>query len=65
MKAGIMFRPGTEMAKICADVMVVGKNVITPHVHSIPSPSASESHGSSNAAQLGGPLRTGRGQTSP
>ena len=65
MKAGIMFRPGTEMAKICADVMVVGKNVITPHVHSIPSPSASESRGSSNAAQLGGPLRTGREQTSP
>ena len=65
MKSGIMFRPGTEMAKICADVMVVGKNVITPHVHSIPSPSTSESHGSSNAALLGGPLKTGREQTSP
>ena len=65
MKSGIMFRPGTEMAKICADVMVVGKNVITPHTHSIPSPSVSESRGSSNAALLGGPLRTGREQTSP
>ena len=65
MKSGIMFRPGTEMAKICADVMVVGKNVITPHVHSIPSPSTSESHGSSDAALLGGPLKTGREQTSP
>ncbi len=38
MKAGIMFRPGTKMAKICADVMVVGKNTITPHVHEIPRP---------------------------
>ena len=65
MKSGIMFRPGTEMAKNCADVMVVGKNVITPHVHSIPSPSTSESHGSSDAALLGGPLKTGREQTSP
>ena len=65
MKSGIMFRPGTEMAKICADVMVVGKNVITPHVHSIPSPSASESRGSSNAALLGAPVMTGREQTSP
>ena len=65
MQRGIMFRPGTEMAKICADVMVVGKNVITPHTHSIPSPSVSESRGSSNAALLGGPLRTGREQTSP
>ena len=64
MKAGIMFRPGTEMAKICADVMVVGKNVITPHVHSIPSPSASESRGSSNAALLGGPVKTGREHSS-
>ena len=65
MKSGIMFRPGTEMAKICADVMVVGKNYITPHTHSIPSPSTSESHGSSDAALLGGPLKTGREQTSP
>ncbi len=65
MQRGIMFRPGTEMAKICADVMVVGKNTITPHRHTIPSPSVSESRGSSNAALLGGPLRTGQGQTSP
>ena len=45
MKAGIMFRPGTEMAKICADVMVVGKNVITPHVHSIPTSNKAEDLG--------------------
>ena len=65
LKSGIRFVPGTKYARICADVQVVGKNYITPHVHSIPSPSASESHGSSNAAQLGGPVTTGREQTSP
>ena len=65
MQRGIMFRPGTEMAKVCADVMVMNKNAIAPHVHSIPSPSTSELRGSSNAAQLGGPLTTGQGQTSP
>ena len=65
LKAGIRFVPGTKYARICADVQVVGKNYITPHVHSIPSPSASESRGSSDAAQLGGPLKTGREQTSP
>ena len=65
MQRGIMFRPGTEMAKICADVMVVNKNAIAPHTHSIPSPSTSESHDSSDAAPLGGPLKTGQEQTSP
>ena len=65
MQRGIMFRPGTKMAKVCADVIVMNKNTIAPHVHSIPSPSASESRGSSNAALLGGPVTTGRGRTSP
>ena len=65
LKQGIRFVPGTKYARICADVQVVGKNYITPHVHSIPSPSASESHGSSDAALLGGPVTTGREQTSP
>ena len=64
LKAGIRFVPGTKYARICADVQVVGKNYITPHVHSIPSPSASESHGSSDAAQLGGPVTTGREHSS-
>ena len=58
MQKGIMFRPGTEMAKICADVMVIGKNAITPHRHTIPSPSTSESRVSESAADLGGPLRS-------
>jgi len=36
MKEGIMFTPGTEMAKICADVTVMNKTAIAPHRHSIP-----------------------------
>ena len=36
MKAGIRFTPGTEYAKICADVQVVGVNFMVPHNHSIP-----------------------------
>jgi hypothetical protein len=39
MQRGILFRPGTEMAKICADVMVMNKNAIAPHRHSIPTSS--------------------------
>ena len=65
MQKGIFFRPGTEMAKVCADVMVVNKNFIAPHHHTIPSPSVSESRDSSDAALLGGPLKTGQAQTSP
>ena len=65
LKSGIRFAPGTKYARICADVQVIGKNYITPHVHSIPSPSTSESRGSSDAALLGGPVTTGREQTSP
>ena len=65
MQRGIMFRPGTEMAKVCADVMVMNKNAIAPHIHSIPSPSTSESRVSESAADLGGPLQTQRARTSP
>ena len=65
MQRGIMFRPGTEMAKICADVMVVGKNTITPHRHTIPAPSTPESPYSESAADLGAPLGTPPSQTSP
>ena len=65
MQKGIMFRPGTEMAKVCADVMVVNKNAIAPHHHSILSPSVSESRVSESAADLGAPLTTQRAKTSP
>ena len=41
MKAGIMFRPGTKYAAICADVVVMNKNAIAPHAHSIPKPTSS------------------------
>jgi hypothetical protein len=62
MKAGIMFAPGTKYASICADVLVVGKNVITPHIHSIPSVSVPTSIPvlplSSRAEDLGAPLET-------
>ena len=58
MQKGIMFRPGTEMAKICADVMVANKNYIAPHAHSIPVPSRRESPYSESAADLGAPLGT-------
>ena len=36
MKEGILFTPGTEMSKLCADVTVMNKNAIAPHRHSIP-----------------------------
>ena len=58
MQRGIRFRAGTEMAKICADVEVVGKNFINPHRHTIPVPSARELPYSESAADLGAPLKT-------
>ena len=67
MKAGIMFRPGTQYARVCADVMLVNPpGVVAPHRHTISSSSLEkrnatpELHGSSDAALLGGPLQTGR-----
>ena len=57
IKAGIMFKPGTPYSAICQDVMVRDVTFITPHVHSIPSPSTSESRVSGSAADLGGPLQ--------
>ena len=62
MKAGIYFRPGTQYARICADVIVTNPGgVIPPHRHTIPSASRQSatplSPGSSPAAQLGAPLQ--------
>ena len=65
MQKGIFFRPGTEMAKVCADVVVVNKNYIAPHTHTIPAPSKSESPYSESAADLGAPLKTPPSRTSP
>jgi len=73
MKAGIMFRPGTKYAAICADVVVMNKNAIAPHVHRIPKPTSSVGErtalpsppGSFGAAQLGAPLSTVPGSSYP
>ena len=61
MKAGIMFKPGTKYSAICADVMVMNKNAIAPHVHSISRPSSSAKSGSPvsvRAEDLGAPLHS-------
>ena len=69
-KQGIYFHPKSPYYKVCADVIVTNPGgVIPPHQHSIPSVSKSaatpESRVSVRAEDLGGPLRTGREQTSP
>ena len=66
MKAGIYFHKKSPYYKVCADVFVTNPGGVIPqHVHSIPSPSTSESRGSADAARLGGPLRTGLSVSSP
>ena len=52
MKSGIFFRPGTEMAKICADVVVQNVTTVAPHRHSIPT--------STRAEDLGTPMSIGK-----
>jgi len=61
LQKGIMFHPRSPYYKVCADVVVMNKNAIAPHVHSIsPSSSSSKSESpvSGRAADLGGPLGT-------
>ena len=58
LKEGIRFHPKSPYYSICADVVVDNVNYIKPHVHTIPSPSTSESRVSESAADLGAPLRT-------
>ena len=73
LKAGIRFKPGTQYAKICADVEVQGVTYIKPHVHKIPSTSSSspsqrealQSLDSDPAALLGAPLQTRSSFVSP
>ena len=73
MQKGIRFHPRSRYAKICADVIVMNRNAIAPHRHSIPQPTSSKveqtstpsQHGSSDAAQLGAPMRTGSGSSYP
>ena len=52
MKSGIFFKPGTEMAKICADVVVQNVTTVAPHRHSIPT--------STKAEDLGPPMSIGK-----
>ena len=58
LQKGIRFHPKSPYAKVCADVVVMNRNAIAPHAHTIPSPSVSESRVSESAADLGAPLRT-------
>jgi hypothetical protein len=69
LKQGIQFHPKSPYYKVCADVVVNNPPGHThPHYHTIPSVSSSsgtqnvtpEQRGSSDAALLGGPLRTGQ-----
>jgi len=61
MKQGIMFHPKSPYYKVCADVVVMNKNAIAPHIHSIPSVSKPSSEielpQSSRAEDLGAPLQ--------
>ena len=73
MKSGIRFHPRSPYAKICADVIVMNKNAIAPHAHPIPKPTSSlgaqsvvpSQPGSSDAAQLGGQIRSVPGSSFP
>ena len=72
MKSGIMFRPGSKYASVCADVIVQNVNTIAPHRHSIPSSSSSpaqtsalQSLDSDPAALLGAPLQIKSSTVSP
>ena len=61
MKQGIMFHPKSPYYSVCADVVVMNKNDIAPHIHSIPSVSRPSSvpvsPPSVRAEDLGAPLR--------
>jgi len=58
LQKGIMFHPRSPYYKVCADVVVMNKNTIAPHHHTIPSPSTSSKRVRTDAAALGGPLQT-------
>ena len=65
MQKGIFFKPGTEMAKVCADVMVVNKNYIAPHTHPIPYPSTYELRGNAHAEPRVDRVQTQQESSSP
>jgi len=55
MKEGIMFHPKSPYYSVCADVVVMNKNQISPHYHTIPSPEVSVSPDSYGAGRDGDP----------
>ena len=65
MQKGIMFHPRSPFYKVCADVVVLNKNAIAPHTHSIPSPSVSEERVMRSAAGLGAPMSIREEVSSP
>jgi hypothetical protein len=66
LKKGIQFHPKSPYYSVCADVVVSNPpGHQHPHVHAIPAPSTRESPYSSDAADLGAPLRTPRVIPSP
>ena len=72
LKSGIRFHPRSPYAAICADVVVNNVNTIQQHRHTIPPTSSkveqtstsSQPH-SSDAAQLGAPMRIISGSSFP
>jgi hypothetical protein len=65
LQKGIRFHPKSPYARVCADVVVMNRNAIAPHAHTIPSPSVSESRVSESAVDLGAPLQTPPGSSYP
>ena len=65
LQKGIRFHPRSPYAKVCADVIVMNKNTIAPHAHSIPSPSVSESRGSAPVAPASSQTQIQSGSSYP
>ena len=72
LKAGIRFHPRSPYAAICADVVVNNVTHVKPHRHTIPPTSSggeqtstSSQPRSSDAAQLGAPMRIMSGASFP
>lgn len=71
MKAGISFHPRSPYYAVCADVIVRDVTYVKEHRHHIPTSSEDEQNvkssqpDSSDAAQLGGPIRSVPGSSFP
>ena len=65
LQKGIRFHPQSPYAKVCADVIVMNRTTIAPHVHTIPSPSVSESRDSEPVAPVSSPTTIVPGSSYP